>query len=142
ERAMGELIDTLVGRLGGDRVVRLEMRQTHVPEGVFRMSDGATKRRRGGVVGEMRARGASGDRPTLVFARPEPAQGMAGAPEGPPKWMRWRGEEHALVGAIGPERISEEWWGNDGATERRSGGETAQRDEGEGPPARDYFKVQ
>lgn len=168
ERAKRELIDTLVGRLGGDRVVWLEARQTHIPERVFRKrsvvgGEGAEPRSRAATEGEGAAAGS--DRPTMLFARPEPVQVLAIAPEGPPKWLAWRGQEHTLISAIGPERIVEEWWWNAGfqpaswnagfqpasperkrsadkKTKRRKKSAEAQSDGWEGPPARDYFKVQ
>jgi hypothetical protein len=101
----------------------------------------------------------------VLFARPEPVQVLAIAPEGPPKWLAWRSQEHTLISAIGPERIVEEWWWNAGfhlapwnagfqpasserkrsadkETKRRTKSAEAQSDVWEGPPARDYFKVQ
>jgi len=57
--------------------------------------------------------GAAGpwrDRPTVLFARPEPAEVVATTPDGPPRTLRWRGERHHVAAAAGPERIVEEWW--------------------------------
>lgn len=62
-------------------------------------------------------------RPSILFDHPEPATAMAITPDGPPSLLRWRGRDHAIPAAIGPERIAGEWW------HRRE-------------PTRDYFKVQ
>ncbi len=147
ERAVGELVDTLAGRLGPDRILRLEARQTHIPERVFQERSvvevgppghaARLRRRREAVPDEEPV----GDRPTLLLPRPEPAQVMAVAPEGPPRWLRWQGQEHTLISAIGPERISEEWWWAGHVSQRRSDTDSQQHDDS-APPARDYFKVQ
>jgi protein ImuB len=31
-------------------------------------------------------------------------------PDGPPRRFYWRGENHDITGAEGPERIAGEWW--------------------------------
>ena len=62
-------------------------------------------------------------RPSFLFSSPEPAAAIAITPDGPPSLLHWRGRDHAIARAIGPERIGSEWW---------------QHPE----PTRDYFKVQ
>lgn len=118
--ALGEFVDTLVGRLGAERVVAMEVAESHRPERVMRL-------RPWGEVGwDRRAGGGAavtpGDRPSVLFERPEAVQAIALLPDGVPRWLRWRGMEHNLVDGVGPERIGGEWW-------RERGGE------------RDYFRV-
>jgi protein ImuB len=54
-----------------------------------------------------------------------PIEVVALSPGGAPERIRSKDEEHAVVVAIGPERIAGEWW----------------RDEAT-PKTRDYFRVQ
>lgn len=135
ERLVGELVDTLVSRVGRERVTRLEAAESHEPGRAYRRSDGATptlnQRSDQGV-------GCAG-RPSVLFERGEHAQVLAVTPDGPPYRVWWRGEMMDIVASVGPERIGGEWWkkGSDGATERRS-------DEGGmgGMGGWDYFRVQ
>ncbi len=120
DRDFGELLDTLSGRLGSDRVTRVEPAETHIPERAFlHRPVGETARRQ---VSPARVTGA--DRPSLLLARPEPIEAMAVTPDGPPSWLRWRGCEHTIVASFGPERVGGEWWKEKGLS------------------SRDYFKVQ
>ncbi len=130
DRELGELLDTLSGRLGSDRVTRVEPAETHIPERAFlHRPVGETARCQVSL-----ARVTGADRPSLLLARPEPIEAMALTPDGPPSWLRWRGCEHTIMASFGPERVGCEWWKgrSDEATPRRS-------DEGR---TRDYFKVQ
>ena len=136
DRDFGELLDTLSGRLGSDRVTRVEPAETHIPERAFlHRPAGETARRQ---VSPARVTGA--DRPSLLLARPEPIEAMALTPDGPPSWLRWRGCEHTIVASFGPERVGCEWWKgrSDEATKRRSDEGGRRSDEA----TRDYFKVQ
>ena len=136
DRDFGELLDTLSGRLGSDRVTRVEPAETHIPERAFiHRPAGETARRQ---VSPARVTGA--DRPSLLLARPEPIEAMAITPDGPPSWLRWRGCEHTIVASFGPERVGCEWWKgrSDEATLRRSDEGGRRSDEA----TRDYFKVQ
>ena len=50
-------------------------------------------------------------RPTRLFRRPEPVEGViALTPDDPPTQFRWRGQVHRVRRAEGPERIGAEWW--------------------------------
>lgn len=116
EHALGEMIDTLVCRLGQERVLTLHPVESHRPERAQRpvpYTAGKTL---------PPARLVSADRPSVLFAQPEPAEVMALFPDGPPSWMRWRGRESRVLEGLGPERIGPEWWRS-----RESG--------------RDYFKI-
>ncbi len=134
ERAAGELIDTLINRLGPRNVQALEPVESHIPEDAVRrrsIVNGASRSgQRGGAAVEVggAAAGVGGalvaaDRPTLLLDRPSPVQAMALSPDGPVLRIRWRGVEEEIVATVGPERIGPQWW----------------RD-GEGR-TRDYFKA-
>ena len=150
-QAVGELVDTLAGRLGTEAVMVVEMNESHVPERAFRVRPAA------GALGVLaQEEGAAphapysgirkpppeppppvspASRPTILLSEPEPAEVMALVPDGPPTWMRWRGREVRLRAGIGPERIAGEWWRegqgegsrarSERATDRRSGATAA-----------------
>jgi protein ImuB len=115
----GEMIDTLANRIGKERITRVEVRESHVPERVFvhcaALDERAGRAEPGAVV--------DADRPSLLFRDPESAEAIALVPDGPPSVLRWRGGAFPIVRAVGPERVAGEWW-------REGGG------------SRDYFKVQ
>jgi len=127
EAAWGELIDTLVARLGADRVVRVEMVESHLPERTFRVRPVLEP------AGRARAAVTRRDRPTRLFERPEPARAIALTPDGPVRRLHWRGAEHDVVSTVGPERVSAEWWRWVPEDKRRAATT---------PPDRDYFALQ
>ncbi|MEZ6015584.1 MAG: DNA polymerase Y family protein [Planctomycetota bacterium] len=107
DRALGELVDVLVGRLGAEAVRAPRAVETHVPERAYRsrpvtQSDDPLARVRAGA-----ARPTAAPRPSLLFARPEPitlndlAVGQC---------FRWRQLELELMDILGPERIARPWW--------------------------------
>ena len=126
DHAAGELIDTLSQRLGAERALRLQVRETHVPERAAKLTPAMND----AVNGSAHARAAlvDADRPSQLLARPELIEVMAITPDGPPVWLRWRGSEHRIASAAGPERVSGEWW-------------TAGLEDAD-DKWRDYFKVQ
>ena len=146
----GELLDRLTNRLGADRVTEFDIVETHIPERVFVsrpvLEPSPSKRRQTKVT--------DSDRPSMLFARPEPAEVIAVAPEGPPSWLKWRGRSQRIVSSMGPERIARRWWGGGGgATVQQTYAEPQAPLSGRpaGPPvrgsdvgvdARDYFRVQ
>ena len=67
-----------------------------------------------------------GDRPTVLFDKPEAAAVTLLQPEGPIIGLQWR-RLHRIRRAIGPERIGRRWW--QFHLSRR-------------PPARDYYRLQ
>src|SRR5258708_33806193 len=114
--AVDDLVDRLSGRLGLEAVLRLEPRESHLPEQetALRLS-------------EQKPSGASWcrdrPRPVRLLVRPEPVEAVALVPDHPPVLFRWRGITHRIARADGPERIASEWWR-------------------EAPPTRDYFRVE
>ena len=104
ERACGELLDTLRNRLGDRRVLRADLRASHLPERAFavRATSGRPPRHAAGLLPR--------DRPTVLFDRAVPAEVIALTPDGPVHRVAWGGEELAVLSCIGPERIGGEWW--------------------------------
>lgn len=122
--AVGELVDTLTNRLGTERVSRLCLRESHLPEQAACFVPALTHAPAKGV-----ARTTPVDRPSVVLDPPEPIRVIAATPDGPIGRVQWRGTDHAILFTLGPERLSPEWW-------RASG------DRVPAPATRDYFKVQ
>jgi protein ImuB len=146
-RCLGELVDTLVGRLGRDGVRVATLAGSHVPEraavlkSVCESREGFERlaRRDGGdggsadVVGPTVGAGVGSgvgpgvvlprDRPSVLFPSVFPARVVALTPDGPVHALAWAGGEGEVVACVGPERIAGEWWRGDAWT-------------------REYFKVQ
>ena len=125
------LIDALENRLGDGRVYRLGARESYIPERAVKHApvipetlkalSGITKscRRRVRKDPGYRQAGsgmtvAMAERPIRLFLRPHPIDVTAAIPDAPPMLFRWRKVVHRVVRAEGPERISPEWWREDG----------------------------
>lgn len=129
DQAAGQLIDLLTDRLGAARTLGITTTQSHRPERVAvhqpAMNGSASLRSPAAVV-------VDEDRPSVLLDQPEAVEVMAVIPEGPPIWIRWRGMDHRILAAHGPQRIDDEWW----IAQRHR--QTTQLPDGR----RDYFKVQ
>ncbi len=112
DEASSELVDTLAGRLGEDRAVCISPMQSYIPERAFNYQSAMRQMRRLHRSDDMEA--TLSERPSVLFDPPESVEVMALTPDGPPEWMRWRGEEYDIVSAIGPERIARQWWDDQG----------------------------
>jgi protein ImuB len=140
------LIDALENRLGEGRVYRLEARESYIPERAVKhapvipetpkASSGIAKshRRRARKDPGYRQAGSGAtvvmaERPIRLFLRPHPIDVTAAIPDAPPMLFRWRKIVHRVVRAEGPERISPEWW--------RENGDAADDDQ-----VRDYYRVE
>ena len=118
------LVDRLSVRFGEHRVQRFVPQDTHIPE----MCGAAVPAQDDEFTGAnwtlKRRPGDPPRRPLRFLQKPEEIEaGLPLAPDGPPKYFRWRQCRHDVTHAEGPERIAMEWW--------RSGGLT-----------RDYFRVE
>ena len=105
EQDVARLIDLLQGRLGRERVLRIEPTPSHVPEAAYRLRPADEPRAKTKDVPVV-----AGDRPTQLLDPPEPAEVMFLQPEGPLAALRWRGERWPIVTTVGPERIGRRWW--------------------------------
>jgi protein ImuB len=119
---LAPLIDRLRNRLGAERVWRAAPFASHVPERAVARVEA--------LAPSLAQRwDPQQPRPVRLFARPQPIEALAVAPDDPPFLFRWQGRLHKVRNAEGPERIAAEWW-------RKPWGETdAER-------VRDYYRVE
>lgn len=97
EDAISDLISCLGNRLGFENILRVEPTDSLIPERSFRLVPAAEARP-----------GPMPRLPAVIF-RPEPLTGA------PPGSFHWRGQRYDVQRAIGPERISPDWWEDDPA---------------------------
>ncbi len=105
---LGELVDRLGNRLGERAVLRLVPRQSWLPERSVAPAPAFADPFRASLWP------ADRPRPVRLLAPPEPIEAMAPVPDDPPVMFRWRGVQHRIRLADGPERIEAEWWRRDG----------------------------
>ncbi len=112
--AMGELLDLLFDRFGRAAVVAMKPVESFVPEQAFiaRAPLDAPKIK-------TQARILDVDRPTRLFAAPEPVRVIALVPDGPPASLHWNGCDHPIRASRGPERLVLPWWSGRGASTSR-----------------------
>lgn len=107
DRALGELLDAYAGRFGPRRAYLVEAVESHLPERAFRPRPVPL----GGAPPRLaRASLGAGERPSSVLFRPEPAEVRTDPESGALLALRWRAEEHAILRALGPERLATTWW--------------------------------
>ena len=127
-----DLADRLALRLGGENVVRLLSRDSHLPERVQVAAPVSSKPAPAGAW--RRVASLKGARPTRLLQRPEPVEVTAIVPDDPPSVFHWRRHAHRIVRADGPERIANEWW--------RPRSDGTHPPAGTLPPVRDYYRVE
>ncbi len=127
QASWGELVDTLVDRLGPNSVTRIEPVESHLPESAWRERSILEEPSR------TQASVTPADRPTRLFSKPEPAEAIALVPDGPVFSLGWRHRRWQVLACAGPERLGPEWWRwSDGTPQAES----------MMPPDRDYFALQ
>ncbi len=100
---LAPFVDRMINRFGAERVWRAALQESYVPErAVTRIAPLATPTKR--------VWAAEQPRPVRLFARPQPVEALAVAPDDPPFMFRWQGRMHRIRNAEGPERIAAEWW--------------------------------
>ena len=106
EPDVASLIDTLVGRVGTDRLHRFTAVESDVPERSVRkvapMAEPTAGRWR-----------LHWPRPVRLLPTPEPIETLALLPDHPPALFTWRGIRRRVRRADGPERIFGEWGRSD-----------------------------
>jgi len=127
QAAWGELVDTLVDRLGPNSVTCIEPVESHLPEHAWRERSILEDPPR------TPAFVTNSDRPTRLFAKPEPAQAMALVPDGPVLSIGWRQKQWKVLASTNPERIGAEWWRWSFMQKQKAVCT---------PPDRDYFALQ
>ncbi len=105
------LIDRLSARFGSGRVQRFVSQDTHIPEAA---GVAVPAQERDFTAQDWRVKRRAGDpprRPLRLLQKPEEIEaGFAVAPDGAPKFFRWRQCRYDVARAEGPERIAMEWW--------------------------------
>ncbi|MBS7565513.1 DNA polymerase Y family protein [Mucilaginibacter sp. Bleaf8] len=99
---VAELLDRVAGRIGTATIHRYLPGEHYWPERTPRPAE-----LRKAPESEWRT---DKPRPMQILDQPEPIEAMALTPDYPPKLFIWKGEQHIIVGADGPERIEREWW--------------------------------
>ena len=108
--ALADLIGRIGARLGLEALTRLAPAASHIPEKAeLTLAAAWSEPSRDWNVGaEVGRHGEHRPPRPLLLWRPEPID--APAHRELPARFRWRGREHAVVSALGPERIAPEWW--------------------------------
>ncbi|MCQ6958294.1 Y-family DNA polymerase [Mucilaginibacter aquariorum] len=100
---VAELLDRVAGRIGTAHINRYLPGEHYWPERTPQANADIKK----APESEWRT---DKPRPMQILDKPEPIEAMALTPDYPPKLFIWKGEQHVIVGADGPERIEREWW--------------------------------
>jgi protein ImuB len=124
-RDLALLIDRLEARLGSGRVVRPQIRASHIPERAAGFVPALSRVNQATLPGDVReaallhsdfGRMRPGARPTHLLPKPESVDPMpVGASASPTQVMplpgfSWRRQTYHLAAAEGPERIAGSWW--------------------------------
>ena len=118
--AIEQLNDRVMNRHAAE-IVALEAVESHVPERAERPEDptrhaahdtlpaarGGKRKPASSLLAPARP---GGDRPLLIFERPEPVSVIASVPDGPPMRFTWRRVTRKVAKSQGPERLAPEWW--------------------------------
>ena len=103
---VGDLLDTLANRVGGQALYRAVPVASDVPErSVARVAPTAPETGAGWP--------GHWPRPARLLPWPEPIETLALLPDHPPVWFTWRGIRRRVKRADGPERVFGEWWDRD-----------------------------
>ena len=120
--AVANLADRLANRLGIHAVARPIPCKSHIPE---RAEALVSVIENSHVDWTDEAAGPVAPRPLRLLRRPEQVEAVSLLPDLPPIRFRWRGGNHRIDRAAGPERLATEWW--------RAGAHHA---------TRDYFRIE
>ena len=119
DEALAQFLDQVTDRLGVDRVLRIEMQESHIPEQAFRTAPVSEK-----LEPQDAPLICEHDRPSILFPCPEPVT-VTHDQASKITAIDWRGERHRITTCVGPQRISPEWWADHDPTYS----------------ARDYYKI-
>ncbi|MBN8548155.1 MAG: DNA polymerase Y family protein [Deltaproteobacteria bacterium] len=122
-----EFLNSLITRLGKERVSLVQFQDSHIPERSFAYRALPARYAQEERQAAAQPQALSLGRPPYLLRRPELITALSMLPDRPPVRLRWKGKELGILQASGPERISPEWWHlHSGAQEHE----------------REYFKVQ
>jgi len=105
EDALADLLSSVGNRIGFDRVLRLLPADSRVPERSFLLAPAA-------YAAAEPLRDQTGPQRPITLFPPEPVMAVRGTP---PASFRWRRMRFTTLRAVGPERITPEWWFDDPA---------------------------
>lgn len=105
---VAELLDRVAGRIGNNGIHRYLPAERFWPERNAQASDELKQQ-------PQTSWRTDKPRPFQLMEPPEIVEAMALTPDYPPKQFRYKGKQHIIVNADGPERIEREWWDNPGA---------------------------
>lgn len=97
------LIDRVAGKVGAEVIHRYLPATRYWPERAISRAGSITEKK----TIEWRI---DQPRPTELLKQPDPIEVMALIPDHPPKFFIYKGMQHHVVKADGPERIEREWW--------------------------------
>ncbi len=103
--------NTLLNRLGPQKLWRVEQRHTHIPErAAIRRPINLPPLPWNGTKNSVPWSKQTHPRPLKLLEKPDPITAIAPVPDDPPAAFSWRGKSHRIRHATGPERIAREWW--------------------------------
>lgn len=108
QRNTEELLNTLSIRVGPDRINRVQMNESHIPERSFRYVAAKTFNQDEQTAKAIIA--ATPARPPQILKVAERISAVALLPDRPPARIEWRGAVLKIIQGRGPERIAPEWW--------------------------------
>jgi len=104
---VAELLDNVGARVGNVNIHRYLPQEHHLPERAAAPTANLSDIPESDWPEDL-------TRPMQLLAPPEPIEAMALTPDYAPRQFIYRGQRHIIVNADGPERISHEWWVEDG----------------------------
>lgn len=104
---VAELLDNVGARVGKEQIHRYLPQEHHWPERAAENTPNLTQAAESGWPEDK-------IRPVQLLEPPEAIEAMALTPDYAPRQFVYRHERHIIVNADGPERISHEWWLEDG----------------------------
>lgn len=107
EAAVAELLDRIAGRVGGGAIQRFLPEEHHWPERSFRPATSLSEKPPSAWRSDL-------PRPLHLVPVPEPITVSVPLPDYPPLLFHYKGREHRVQKADGPERIEQEWWLQEG----------------------------
>lgn len=100
---LARLIDRLSARYGANRIQRVALSGSHIPERAAHWQPTPRPDRHP-------TQPPAQPRPLRLIVPPEEIRVLYAVPEGPPAQFIWRRITHRVIRFAGPERIAPEWW--------------------------------
>lgn len=103
DQSVIRLLDRVAGKVGPEVIHRYLPATRYWPERSVKNTSSVTEKRAADWRPDM-------PRPTELLSNPAAIEVMALIPDHPPRFFIYKGEQHQVVKADGPERIEREWW--------------------------------